>query len=296
MNCAGFEEKLDRLHEGRLSPLDQRDARDHLEVCPRCRRLLDVSRGEHEMLVPEDQKDLADSILERTSGLACNRARAHLCDFVDGALDQRYRPPLMAHLKHCSACNRLAGQLSELNHVLPKWAEIDPGPGFLAQVLRVTRAEPARITTVWESAVKFWQRLIGRPRFSWEAAYAATLIFVILAGNPALSLGSAFFSRLGNTRMSPKESLRMAVKSLPPQWTDTGTKTVQQAKKHASDILALKQQIPPAVNRFEQIGQKWTTSATQLKNEMHETLSSTWFKIGEKARHYLNPTKDPQTN
>jgi anti-sigma factor RsiW len=291
VNCADFEEKLDQYHQGRLSLVERRAAGDHLESCSRCRRLVEVSEGEHEVLGSEALQDLANSILGRTSGSACNRACALLCDFVDGTLDPTYLSLLTTHLKHCSACKSLAGQLSELNQVLPELAEIDPGPGFLARVLRMTIRQPARIPIVWESVGKIWQHLVGRPRFSWEAAYAATLIFVILAGNPALSMGSAFFSRLGNTRMSPQEGLRAAVNALPPQWAETGNKTIQEAKMHASNILALKQQIPPVVNKLEQTSQQWTTSAARLKNQMHGALSPTWSKFAAKARHYLNPTK-----
>jgi hypothetical protein len=76
---------------------------------------------------------------------------------------------------------------------LPSLAEWDPGPGFTERILRCTSQKPP--SGVWHER---WLAIVRRPRFAWEAAYVATLCFVLALGNPlrALETGGASQTRI----------------------------------------------------------------------------------------------------
>jgi hypothetical protein len=66
---------------------------------------------------------------------------------------------------------------------LPLLADMDPGPGFAERVLMATSKRPA--PAGWRARVSgTWQSLVRRPRFAWEAAYVATVCWVLVFGNP----------------------------------------------------------------------------------------------------------------
>jgi hypothetical protein len=185
MNCSGFEDRLEKYQEGKLTPEDRRAVEEHLTACAFCRELMEIASESLNIPAIEPPQDLARSILERTSGPACRRAREHLCDFVDGNLEAGYGEILSLHMAHCSDCSALAASLAELKETLPQMGQLEPGMHFTFRVLRATskllpepRLNPRLRIQQW------WLRLIQRPRFSWEAAYLATILLVSVLGNP----------------------------------------------------------------------------------------------------------------
>ncbi len=185
MNCSDIEDTLDKFQQGLLSAEERQAFDAHLETCLSCRGLMKAVSGSLDIPPLPVPQDLTGSILERTSGRACGRARELLCDYSDGALDSSYAEIISLHLEHCSECTALAQSLAELNEMLPQMGEIDPGMGFTFRVLRATSRRPRESRPSISVRLKqWWLRLIQRPRFSWEAAYLGTVILVSLMGNP----------------------------------------------------------------------------------------------------------------
>ena len=92
------------------------------------------------------------------------------------------------HLAECPHCRELA-ELGALG--LPGTAAIDPGPGFVEEVLARTsglaRVDEAPKVGSRGGRVGLWARLVRRPRFAWEAAYLLTLVLapvVLWSGTP----------------------------------------------------------------------------------------------------------------
>lgn len=163
------------------------------------------------------------------SGVTCDQIRAAVLD--PGTAPERWlrRPDVASHVKGCTSCQDwfdafAAGErawvsepadtfaagvvahttgVEEVVRDLPSLAEMDPGPGFTARVLMATSWKPA--PEGWRArAAAVWQSLVRRPRFAWEAAYVATVCWVLLFGNPvgafewsASNIGAVARERLG---------------------------------------------------------------------------------------------------
>jgi hypothetical protein len=128
----------------------------------------------------EPPADLAASILERTSGSPCARARERLCDQVDGRLEAVDDELVGMHREGCADCDGLGQALTQLRADLPLLAEIRPDEGFLGDVLERTSARPdwtARLT-------RGWRALLQRPRIAWEGAYVGACLFAVLFALP----------------------------------------------------------------------------------------------------------------
>ncbi len=163
------------------------------------------------------------------SGITCDQIRAAVLD--PGALpaDWVRRPEAAGHIRECPACQdwldafaagelvwaaepadafaaqiiaRTAGFEAVLRE-LPLLAEMDPGAGFTDRVLLATSRKPA--PQGWRARVSgAWSALVRRPRFAWEAAYVATVCWVLVFGNPvgaiewsATNVGAVARERLG---------------------------------------------------------------------------------------------------
>jgi hypothetical protein len=141
-------------------------------------------------LSEELSRELASSIIERTSGSACPRVEESLCSYVDEELNAEDSQLISAHLDSCPSCRALADGLVMMNGELPLLAEVEPDAGFARSVLEATsrwrpfRPSPRTRFLTW------WNRLIQRPRFSFEAAYVGTLVLVFAFGNPVPALRS----------------------------------------------------------------------------------------------------------
>lgn len=181
MNCAEFERHLERLMDGDGGePLD-REAQRHLEICSRCRELEALALGEPVTTDEGADPGIAAAIIGRTSGPACGAAAEHLGDLADGRLQGLDLDLVRIHLAHCSECAELAVAMQQLARQLPSMAEVDPGPGFTARVLRATSEAGARSGSPWGARLR-WAGLLLRPRFALEAAYVGALVLWLLFG------------------------------------------------------------------------------------------------------------------
>jgi hypothetical protein len=184
MDCREVERLLEDSMKGPLSESDQADLADHLEMCPSCRRYRSILEGGTDLLAGHEQECFLRDVLKRTSGPACVQAGELLC-LDPGETSPQEQRLLAAHLEFCPRCTALKAWLQEGELVLPSLAEIDPGAGFTSSVLRVTSHAPAPAPSWFSNLGRSIGRLLQRPRFSWEAAYAGTLLLVALFGNPA---------------------------------------------------------------------------------------------------------------
>lgn len=141
----------------------------------------------------EPDATFAGDVLARTSGPACPRARLLLGGTPDAPMPPVDRALVDAHLERCGACREFAAALPAVVEVLPSLAEADPGPGFTARVLAATvQAPPGSTTAPWRDRwLAWWETLAARPRIAWEAAYALTLVLVLVVGDPVKAWDSA---------------------------------------------------------------------------------------------------------
>ena len=187
MDCPGFLDRLDALLEGRLPEEERRAAAEHLRGCARCRGIEKAFREGPGDLALEPPPGLAAAVLERTSGPACRSAQARLCDHADGSLDPVERELVQGHLNRCPGCAGVARALAWMDRELPALAEIEPGPGFAQRVLARTTRLRRRAARPPEIRPRLWQR----PRIAWEAAYAGTVVLLLLFGTPHSPLAGA---------------------------------------------------------------------------------------------------------
>jgi hypothetical protein len=163
------------------------------------------------------------------SAALCDLVRAAALDPGASPRDWMRRPEAAAHIGHCPACQdwleafaageqawanedadalaawvmaRTAG-VDEVLRDLPLLADMDPGAGFTDRVLMATSRKPAPEGRRARVAAA-WLALVRRPRFAWEAAYVATVCWVLVFGNPvgafewsASSIGAAAREHLG---------------------------------------------------------------------------------------------------
>jgi len=169
------------------------------------------------------------------TGITCDGIRAAALDPGTQPGDWVRRPDAAAHVRSCTACQdwldafsagdrawasvpaddfaervvaRTAGVEAVLRD-LPLLAEMDPGAGFTERILQHTsrRVAPAG----WRArASAAWGGLVRRPRFAWEAAYVATVCWVLVFGNP---VGAIEWSAT-NIGAAAREHLAPPVKEL----------------------------------------------------------------------------------
>ena len=182
MSCDRFTDRLDGLLAGTLSADERAWAAAHAAGCPRCGEAYALVGGASGRGPVEAPGDLADTVLSRTSGPPCERARASLGDLLDGALGPIDRQLVEEHLRHCADCAALAAAAARLGVELPAFAELPPPRGSADAVLARTRGRTAGRRAAagrWREAV---HRLFTRPRIAWEAGYVAALVIWLTFG------------------------------------------------------------------------------------------------------------------
>jgi anti-sigma factor RsiW len=184
MNCENIQARLQDFLDGKLPADEHREVKAHVDGCDECAALAALMRLD---LPAEGAPDLAASVLERTSGSACSQAREILCDFTDGTLEGTDLELLRLHLDACNECTTLATALEGLGRDLPAMARLEPGAGFVEEVLAATLPRPDRWADLVSRWARGWASLIQRPRIAWEAGYvgaAAVWIVVSVFGAP----------------------------------------------------------------------------------------------------------------
>ena len=181
LDCRRFDALLDALLQGSEESV-RADMDAHAAGCPRCRELLALATAPLDAPAVPPPDDLADSILRRTSGRACNAAEGLLCALVDGALGETDAELTRLHVATCPSCAATVRALVCLRDELPAMAERDPGRAFTAGVV-------ARTSGSWRRRVAArFQALLVRPTFAWEGAYLGSLVLVGLASFPGSPL------------------------------------------------------------------------------------------------------------
>ena len=243
MNCVRFAKILADFHEGKLPLRESADAEQHLERCPSCRMLLQVAFGDVRILPQEMQDGLAEAILKRTSGLVCQRAEASLWEFARGELPAEEAQLINLHLDHCAACQSIAEECAALQEILPGLSQIDPGERWTREVIRatsgrrITRQDPLARFRVW------WNRVVQRPRFALEAAYACTVL-LFLVFSPSLPFRSIAFDAI------PVKMIHPTAQYAASAWSNTKDPLSHQTRKLACIVVSGNQ----AVTRTLQTG------------------------------------------
>ena len=146
-----------------------------------------------------DRELFLRNVLARTSGSPCARAESLLPDLNDGLLAELDRQLVQAHLEHCAPCRSLAVAMGWAGPVLPQLAVVDPGPGFTEAVLaRTSRrqrlampspsARPGGLPGLMDRLGRWWGDRVLSPGFASQAAYAATVVLVLLTAVPGAPL------------------------------------------------------------------------------------------------------------
>lgn len=206
MSCDAFLERVEALLEGSLAPAERATMLSHLGTCAPCRELCAALAA-----APETPPDhgLVDAILARTSGAACETARARLCEWQDGELPALDAELVAMHARACPTCSALARSLERLRTELPLLAGEDPGPDFIESVLRRTswRARPAPFGTRLAATLR---QLLGRPRAAWEGAYLVTAFLILPLLAPGSPLAAVARRGLDLVRTPPPEQRALA--------------------------------------------------------------------------------------
>lgn len=179
MDCHEFEVHLESLLDSKLEPAARHACLLHAERCPACEELLTAVGDPGLDHTPAPEESLVESVLARTVGSACGRARHQLPAFVDQELDTAERELIDLHLAHCSRCGQLATTLAWLRRELPDLAEVPVDKRFTAHVLAATLPRKTRVERWWKS---HWANWIQRPRFAMEAAYVGLLVVMLVLG------------------------------------------------------------------------------------------------------------------
>ncbi len=268
MNCARFARVLAEFHEGKLSAGEEKAANEHLAGCVNCKKLLEVSVGGRDILPEEMRDDLAESILERTvGGPVCPRVEPLLWEFVRREQAPEESHLIHLHLDHCDACRSMAADLALIQDALPEMAEIDPGERFTREIVQITSGLRVERPEVGSRIRNWWNRMVQRPRFALESAYACTLLMVVLF-SPLLPFRHVILERIPSAIISP------ALRYAGSVWAGTQAPLARQAQGIASVAVSGHRALSGILERTMEV------TAKESYSSVHEGL----VHIGEWRR------------
>ncbi len=273
MDCRTFESLLADFEGGRVTPADRELVENHLAACIACRCLLEIARGNLELMPTDRRQDLMRSILARTSGSACHRAEELLCDFADGALEGGDAALISEHVGHCRDCSALLAGLVELREVLPQLAELQPDEHFTDAVMRATAGRQPRLRPgAGTRLMDWWDRTLRRPRFSLEAAYVGTLVVAIFLGNPFPAV-----------RALSVRTVEAASQLMLPGIARRDPPFLQSVKALTVDVSNREQEIRAHLERVRQRGESAVTASVDYQMQ---NLQSFWNKGKQSGRDF----------
>ena len=207
MDCRTFEDRLERLLDGALSPAEEREVAEHLASCEACGHLERMLRGDDDAPAREDV-DLTGPVLARTTGSPCERARGLLSSRADAAMEALDSELLRGHLGHCQDCRAVEIALARLAEDLPSLALAEPDARFTGDVLAATLPLAARLRRGARGARETWSQWMQRPRFAWEAAYVGAILLGILFWTPGSPLKEVPAQAIALAQVNPLHALR----------------------------------------------------------------------------------------
>jgi hypothetical protein len=225
------------------------------------------------------------------------------------------RPEITAHIRQCPACQdwldafaagaqawasvaaddfteqvivRTSGVEAVLRD-LPLLADMDPGPGFTERVLLATSKQP--VSEGWRArAAGAWRTLVRRPRFAWEAAYLATVCWVLLFGNPvgAIEWSAANIGTVARERLSaPVEELRGDLEAWRARFAPEPSPALASATGRPAERV-------PAVLQAWQAAADWLR---RLSSSVIEMITRAWdevaARLGGPGEQNARPSTEP---
>ncbi len=232
------------------------------------------------------------------SGITCESIRAAALDPCERPRDWTTRPGVADHLRSCSDCrdwldafgagerawaNEAAGALADaviarttgveaLLRDLPSLAMMNPGPGFAERVLLATSKRQAPQSWRVRLAASWWS-LVRRPRFAWEAAYVATVCWVLLFGNPvgALERSASSLRTVAHERFGVQvKDLRSDLESWRARWAPDAAPQSGAASRGAEAV--------------HPIVRAWQAGSTQVQGMLRsvtDALERAWGRLGD---------------
>ena len=246
------------------------------------------------------------------SASICDQVRAAALDPGTVSADWARRPEIAAHLRCCPSCQdwldafaagervweavlaaafteRVVARTSGLAAVLgelPSLAEMDPGPGFTERVLLATSMKPA--PQGWRARVAdAWLALVRRPRFAWEAAYVATVCWVLVFGNPvgAIEWGATNIGVVARERLGPP------VKELRADLETWRGRLAAEPARGQGAAAGPRADVPPVVRA-------WQTSANLLRDmttPVVEAFRLAWESVAGWFKSLVGQPSGPPT-
>jgi hypothetical protein len=247
------------------------------------------------------------------SGTTCDRIRAATLDPGASPRDWTRLPEAAGHVRHCAACQdwleafatgeqawttvpaddftlhviaRTAG-LEAVLRDLPRLADMDPGLGFTERVLRATSMKPAPVG--WRArASAAWRALVRRPRFAWEAAYVATVCWVLVFGNPvgAIEWSATNIGAVARERLGPSaKELRADLET----WRATLNPESPSARGNPAGATA--DPAPPVLRAWQAAAERVRGVAASVA----EAFSTAWERVIEWFARVLGEPSNPST-
>lgn len=288
MNCLDVLDRLGALAAGTVPAPEREEAERHAASCSACADLLrdarnGTVRGEEAApaLAEDEAAAFVGAVLGQTSGSACRRAEELLGDL---AFDQATPDAqlLAAHVEHCDRCAALAESLRLAARVLPTFASADPGPAFTAAVLAATsRAWKAELPA--GRLLAAWHRWQARPRFAFELAYVATLLLVLVIGNPIVPLQAS--ARTVTVAVQGLERARSAWPAAVPRLEVPAS--VRELSGMTGEVLGRNSTVGQVIEAVWQKTAAWCSSAWAWLQGSASTLISgvkaIWAGLEERA-------------
>lgn len=242
MDCRAFLDRLEALLAEELSEEESCSAQMHLRQCADCRELERLARVESDDPAITPPADLADAVLELTTGSSCRPAEGLLCDHVERRLDDVSSELVRLHVESCPDCAALVRTLIRMTEDLPVLAELEPDPRFVSDVLSATRDRVARRPA--SGLVEACRLLLQRPRIAWEGAYVATVLLALAFGSPGSPLAGVHQKALQVARNNPVQELKgpavelenRVAEGVRSAWQASGEKVVHAYRQTASDV------------------------------------------------------------
>jgi predicted anti-sigma-YlaC factor YlaD len=183
MTCDQFREALVGVDDPEAALTAGGVLAGHPAVCVSCRVWAGRFAAGAAIWREQDGAAWTASVMARTAGPACERARLLLASVVDDELAPVDRLLVGGHLARCADCRAFASVWDSVASALPSLAVLEPDASFVGDVLERTSRRPT--WRRWADDVRAaWLRVVERPRFAWEVAYVCTLCWLLVFGNP----------------------------------------------------------------------------------------------------------------